>query len=190
MVMEVGSGAAGDVNPFREAIEVINALAEEGDFEFEEAERMAQQQQALEDQQGRRGGPPGNAPAPPRQKQPHSVGLLSLRKPTFGDAENSSNRMTNGDADDEDEGGGESDDSGGGAESSGEDSVILLPRGIHSPRKQIEARKVEEMEQKQDDAVEVEHRDYEEEKENSENGVEVRRVNPVSQAPAVPANTK
>ena len=28
-------------------------------------------------------------------------------------------------------------------ESSGEDSVILLPRGIHSPQKQIETRKVE-----------------------------------------------
>ena len=42
MVMGVGrdgprGSGAGD-NPFREAIEVINALAEEGDFEFEEDE--------------------------------------------------------------------------------------------------------------------------------------------------------
>ena len=52
MVMEVGNdGNRGSVddNPFREAIEVINALAEEGEFEFEEAERMAQQEQAFED---------------------------------------------------------------------------------------------------------------------------------------------
>merc|ERR1719322_29409 len=48
-----GSGAGGD-NPFREAIEVINALAEEGDFEFEEAERMAQREQDWEDRQQRR----------------------------------------------------------------------------------------------------------------------------------------
>jgi polyhydroxyalkanoate synthesis regulator phasin len=49
MVMEVGkaqaamAGAKGESNPFREALEVIANLAEGGDFEFEEAERLAQE---------------------------------------------------------------------------------------------------------------------------------------------------
>ena len=73
MVMEVGrdnSRGSDDNNPFREAMEVINALAEEGDFEFEQAERMAQQQQAVEDQRHRRTLAPENPP--PRQNAPHS----------------------------------------------------------------------------------------------------------------------
>merc|ERR1719471_317100 len=96
-----GSGA-GD-NPFREAIEVINALAEEGDFEFEEAERMAQREQDWEDRQQRRPATlatPENSP--PRQVVSHSFGLHSLRHPGAAE-ENYGPRMTNGDADDEEE---------------------------------------------------------------------------------------
>ena len=155
MVMEVGrdnSRGSDDNNPFREAMEVINALAEEGDFEFEQAERMAQQQQAVEDQRHRRTLAPENPP--PRQNVPHSFGLQSLRDPSVADAENYGLRMTNGDADDEEEedgGGGEDDDDDDDDDaSSGGDSVILLPRGISSPRRQIERKKEEEEEEEED----------------------------------------
>ena len=186
MVMRVGSdgnrGSGVDNNPFREAIEVINALAQEGDFEFEEAERMAQQQQAFEDQQRRTTLAPENPP--PRQNVPHSFGLQSLRHPSSAERENYGLRMTNGDADDEEEDDGveeeEDDDD---DASSGGDSVILLPRGINSPRKQTESKMEEGEQEGKGDMLEC--RDEEEEKENSENGanIEVRRPNAVSQAP-------
>ena len=187
MVMGVGrdgprGNGAGD-NPFREAIEVINALAEEGDFEFEEAERMAQREQDWEDRQQRRPATlatPENPP--PRQSVPHSFGLHSLRHPGAAE-ENYGPRMTNGDADDEEEeedggvGGGEEDDD---EASSGGDSVILLPRGITPPRKQIERKEEEEGRDRKWEMLERRH-EGEEEKENSENGatIEVRRANPV-----------
>ena len=190
MVMRVGSdgnrGSGVDNNPFREAIEVINALAQEGDFEFEEAERMAQQQQAFEDQQRRTTLAPENPP--PRQNAPHSFGLQSLRHPSSAERENCGLRMTNGDADDEEEDDGveeEDDDDA----SSGGDSVILLPRGINSPRKQTESKMEEGEQEGKGDMLEC--RDEEEEKENSENGanIEVRRANIVSQAPTTSATS-
>lgn len=190
MVMEVGNdGNRGSVddNPFREAIEVINALAEEGEFEFEEAERMAQQEQAFEDQQRRTTTLAPENPLP-RQRVTHSFGLHSLRHPRVAEAQNHGLRMTNGDADDEEEedgGGGEDDDDDDDDASSGGDSVILLPRGISSPRKQIERKEEEEKKEREGKGDVLERRDDEEEKENSENGatVEVRRVNAVPQAP-------
>ena len=190
MVMEVGNdGNRGSVddNPFREAIEVINALAEEGEFEFEEAERMAQQEQAFEDQQRRTTTLAPENPLP-RQRVTHSFGLHSLRHPRVAEAQNHGLRMTNGDADDEEEedgGGGEDDDDDDDDASSGGDSVILLPRGISSPRKQIERKEEEEEKEREGKGDVLERRDDEEEKENSENGatVEVRRVNAVPQAP-------
>ena len=197
MVMEVGrdnSRGSDDNNPFREAMEVINALAEEGDFEFEQAERMAQQQQAVEDQRHRRTLAPENPP--PRQNVPHSFGLQSLRDPSVADAENYGLRMTNGDADDEEEeDGGEEEEEDDDDASSGGDSVILLPRGISSPRRQIERKKEEEEEEEEEDGKGdmMERCDGEEEKENSENGatVEVRRVNTVPMAPTnTTSNTK